>query len=123
MKVLLSIKPEFALRILDGSKKYEYRRSIFKRSDVKTVVLYASHPVKKVIGEFEVGDILYDEPQALWVKTRIYAGLSKKRFLEYFTGRKRGYAIGVKSIAMYDTPFPLKNLMILSPPQSFMYLP
>ena len=53
MKVLLSIKPEFADKIFNGTKKYEYRRSIFKKKEVKTVVVYASSPIQKIIGEFE----------------------------------------------------------------------
>ena len=56
MKVLLSIKPEYASKILDGTKRYEYRRAIFKRTEVTTVVVYASDPVRKVIGEFAPGE-------------------------------------------------------------------
>jgi len=122
MKVLLSIKPEFALKIFDGSKKYEYRRVIFRRRDVKTVVVYASDPIKKVIGEFEIGEILHEEPQALWLKTGDKAGITKKRFLDYFENMGKGYAIKVKEARIYDSPVPLTELMLLSPPQSFMYL-
>lgn len=122
MRVLLSIKPEFALKIFDGSKRYEYRRTIFKRGEVKTVVVYASDPIKKVIGEFDIGDILHEEPQVLWTKTGEQAGITKKRFLEYFAYKMKGYAIKVKEARIYDTPVPLNKLMVSWPPQSFMYL-
>ena len=122
MKVLLAIKPEFALKIFDGSKKYEYRRAIFKRDEVTTVVVYASDPIKKVIGEFVIGDILHDEPQMLWVKTKDHAGITEKRFLEYFRDKAKGYAIKIKSTKMYNDPLPLDNLMISTPTQSFVYL-
>jgi len=122
MKVLLSIKPEFALKIFDGSKRYEYRRTIFKRVEVKTVVVYASDPIKKVIGEFDIGDILHEEPQVLWAKTGEQAGITRKRFLEYFADKMKGYAIKVKETRIYDTPVPLNKLMVSWPPQSFMYL-
>lgn len=122
MRVLLSIKPEFALKIFDGSKRYEYRRAIFKRGGVTGVVVYASDPVKKVIGEFDIAVILHDEPQALWEKTKNHAGISKQRFLEYFVNKTKGYAIKVKSTRMYDSPLPLDSFMVPSPPQSFMYL-
>ena len=36
MKILLSIKPEFAEKIFSGSKKYEFRRRIFKAPGEKT---------------------------------------------------------------------------------------
>ena len=34
MKVLLSIKPEFADKIFNGTKKYEFRKEIFNGSEV-----------------------------------------------------------------------------------------
>ncbi len=122
MKVLLSIKPEFALKIFEGTKRYEYRRSIFARREVGKIVVYASDPIKKIIGEFEMGVILHDAPQALWDRTKIHAGISKEKFFEYFTNKTRGYAIEVKTSRIYNTPLPLSHLKITSPPQSFMYL-
>ena len=122
MKVLLSIKPEFALKIFDGSKRYEYRRAIFKNQEVNRVIVYASDPIKQIIGEFEIEDILHEEPQSLWVKTKRHAGISKKRFFNYFTNKSKGYAIKVKATRVYDDPLPLSSFMISSPPQSYMYL-
>jgi predicted transcriptional regulator len=122
MKVLLSIKPEFASKIFEGSKKYEYRRTIFKRSGVTTIVMYVSNPVKNVIGEFEIEGIIQEEPQSLWEKTGEQGGISKERFLNYFKNKTKGYAIKVGSAKKYEVPVPLHNLMVVSPPQSFAYL-
>ena len=122
MKVLLSIKPEFASKIFEGSKKYEYRRTIFKRTEVTTIVVYVSDPIKKVIGEFEIDGIIQEEPQSLWEKTGQQGGISKERFLSYFKNKTRGYAIKVRDARMYDTPVLLNELMVVSPPQSFAYL-
>ena len=69
MKVLLSIKPEFVEKIFAGTKKYEFRKSLFKRSDVKFVVIYASAPIKRVVGEFEIDDILSDDVNTIWERT------------------------------------------------------
>ena len=122
MTVLLSIKPEFAFKIFDGSKRYEYRRTIFAESEVTRVVVYASHPIKRVIGEFEIAEVLCDEVQSLWARTKNHSGISKKKFLDYFRDKAKGYAIKVKSARAYDDPLPLTGLMVSSPPQSFMYL-
>jgi predicted transcriptional regulator len=122
MTILLSIRPEFASKIFDGSKKYEYRRSIFRRSQVSRVIVYASDPICRVIGEFEIGVILHDEPEVLWAKTWPHAGITKERFLDYFRGRPKGYAIQVRSTRLYESPLPLRSLMVSSPPQSFVYL-
>jgi predicted transcriptional regulator len=122
MRVLLSIKPEFARRIFNGTKRYEYRKAIFTNDEVNKIVVYASDPIKKVIGEFEVGGILHDDPRELWAKTRKHSGINKKRFLEYFANRNKGYAIEIVSTRLYDAPLPLDSLMVTSPPQSFVYL-
>ena len=122
MRVLLSIKPEFALKIFDGSKRYEFRRAIFKNRNVDRVIVYASNPTKLIIGEFEIEDIIHDELPDLWAKTKSHAGISKKRFFDYFINRSKGYAIEVKTTRMYDNPVSLNSLMVSSPPQSFMYL-
>lgn len=122
MKVLLSIKPEFASKIFQGSKKYEYRRTIFKRTGVTTIVVYVSNPIKKVIGEFEIEGIIREEPQSLWEKTGHQGGISKERFLNYFRNKTQGYAIKVRDARMYGAPVPLNKLMVVTPPQSFAYL-
>lgn len=122
MRVLLSIKPEFASRIFDGSKKYEYRRTIFKRGDVATVVVYASNPIRRVVGEFEIGEILHEEPANLWAKTCNHAGITEQQFMEYFMNRTKGYAIGIKQTRKYKTPLSLDDFTLSWPPQSFTYL-
>ena len=96
MKVLLSIKPEFAERIFEGSKKYEFRKALFKNSDIKTIVVYASSPMQRVIGEFEIETIISDSPEKLWNKTKRFAGIDEGFFYKYFADREMGFAIKIK---------------------------
>ena len=56
--VLLSIRPEFAEKILDGRKRFEFRRTIFRDTNVTKAIIYASRPVCRVIGEFEIEEVL-----------------------------------------------------------------
>jgi predicted transcriptional regulator len=123
-KVLLSIKPDFAERIFDGSKRYEFRRVLFRSESVTTVVVYASSPVKRVIGEFTVGAILRLKKQALWERTKNYAGIEKQYFDLYFAGRRTGFAIKVSCPERYPAPIELEHAFNFSqPPQSFRYVP
>lgn len=123
MKVLLSIKPEYVDRIFSGTKKYEFRKSTFKKSNVKTIVVYATMPVGRVIGEFEIEEILKDRPQELWNETKQFAGVSEDFFFEYFSGRENGVAIKVGNIIKYDEPKMLQELgPSLTAPQSYRYL-
>ena len=123
MDVLLSVRPIFANRILDGTKKYEYRKTIFSRTDVQKVIIYASSPVKKIVGEFQIAEIIRDKPESIWLKTRIFAGVHRDFFFQYFTGKDNAYAINIKHSKKYEAPVnPWDILPDFTPPQSFKYI-
>lgn len=122
MKVLLSIKPEFAHRIFEGTKQYEFRRAIFKNPNVKTIIVYASSPLKKVIGEFEVDCILSDDVEKIWEETKDHAGIDKRYYLEYFSSKKSAYAIKVKKYKHYKKYLDIKETYGINAPQSFAYV-
>jgi len=122
MKVLLSIKPEFAKLIFDGTKKFEFRRTIFKNKKVTTVVVYASSPLQKVIGEFEIETIINDRVDNLWSITKNFAGIDEAYFYQYFAEKENGFAIKIKKTKRYPKPLCLKEDFKLFPPQSFLYL-
>lgn len=122
MKVVLSIKPEFANKIFDGTKHYEFRRAIFKNPNVKKVIVYSSSPIQKVIGEFEIEDILNHDLKTLWNLTKEYSGISADYFYQYFGDKKNGFAIKIKKTKLYKSPKCLRQDYNLLPPQSFLYL-
>ena len=122
--VLLSVKPEFANAILNGDKRFEFRRTIFRAETVKRIVLYASSPVQRVIGEFQLEGILTLELPALWRLTKEFSGITRCYFDEYFSGCSRGHALKVGRCKPYDYPLELpRHFGIQYPPQSFRYLP
>lgn len=121
MKVVLSIKPEFANKIFDGTKKFEFRKAIFKNEDVKTVLVYSSSPVQKVIGEFQIGKIIKHDLQTLWELTKEFSGITEEYFYKYFEDREHGFAIQIKEKTKFAIPKNLKEDFNLSPPQSFAY--
>lgn len=122
MKVLLSIKPEYASKIFDGSKKYEFRRTVFKNQDVKKVIVYASAPISKVIGEFDIETVLQSELEDLWKETKDFSGITKDFYDSYFTGKDKGYAIKVKKAKMYPKYFNIQEKYGVRAPQSFVYV-
>ncbi len=123
MKVLLSIKPEFVEKILDGSKRFEFRKNVFKNKNVKSIVVYSTMPVGKVVAEFDIEHILMDAPDTVWEKTADFSGISRSFFDEYFTGRDRAVAIGIGEVRQYERPMDLTELGIGSTaPQSYRYL-
>ena len=119
MRVLLSIKPEYAFKIFDGVKKFEFRKIVFKNPDIKTVVVYASSPVQRVIGEFEIDDIFSLTPAILWEKTKKHSGISKEFFFTYFADREIAHAIKIKNTKRYKTPLCIRENFNAIPPQSY----
>ncbi len=123
MKVLLSIKPEFVEKIFSGEKLFEYRKAIFKRPEVKSVVIYSTMPEGLIVGEFEIGEILAKHPDDLWEQTKEVSGINKRFFDEYFEGRDVAYAIEIKRLTKYSIPInPYETEMAFSAPQSFKYI-
>ena len=122
MKVLLSIKPEYAEKILSGEKGYEFRRTIFKSQFVTKVVLYASSPLQKVVGEFDIECIITLSLDALWEDTKCHSGIDKEFYDSYFRGKKVGHAIKVKRTRRYLQHKNLSDYNINHPPQSFVYI-
>lgn len=124
MKILLSIKPEYVERILNGTKKFEYRKKIFKNKNVNTVVIYATKPIGKVVGEFYIRNIIEDNPQTIWNLTNKYSGISKSSFDEYFHNVQEGFAIEIAHFVKYKKELELNEVSkkLKSAPQSFAYI-
>lgn len=120
MKILLSIKPIYANKILDWEKFFELRKSIPKE-EFDTVIIYSSFPEKKIIWEFKVDKIIYKSLDELWDITKEWSCVDKKFFDEYYKWKERWYAIKVKEIKRYKESLPITTYTKF-PPQSFMYI-
>jgi predicted transcriptional regulator len=120
---LLSIHPRYAEAILDGEKLVEFRRSRFAE-DVSVVVVYATQPVGRVIGWFEVEDIVEGSPRGLWRRFSSCAGIERAAYLAYFDTAERAFGIRVRRAVRLKRPRLLTELLPNPrPPQSFQYLP
>lgn len=86
--ILLSIKPEYANKIFDGQKRYEYRKRIPKK-EVSKIIVYSSAPEQAVIGEIEVIKTLKMKPTPLWNSTKANAGISRSKYRKYLVDAQR----------------------------------
>jgi predicted transcriptional regulator len=119
----MSIKPKYADKIFSGEKKWEYRKKIPNIiANHDTIVVYASSPVKKVIGEFSVQYILSYPVNMIWYQTGQWGGVTAEEFLDYFKCAEIAHAIKIKERVLYMKPRPLSDYGITRPPQNFMYL-
>lgn len=124
MKVMLSIKPEYVDRIMNGEKMYEYRRKTFRRQGVDTIVIYSTHPQCTVVGEAIIEDILESSPEELWNKTSKHGGIDHDSFLKYFEGTDTAYAIKLGEVLVFNTPRSIADYApkVKRAPQSFVYV-
>lgn len=121
--VLLSIKPKYVRAILDGTKKYEFRKQIFRDRSRETIFIYASSPTKKIVACFRPGEIVEGHPDYLWEQFWNVSGIDEEAFFEYFAGRDNGYAIRIDELERFGTPIdPHEIFDRFVPPQSFCYV-
>ena len=104
MNLLISIKPEFVEKIISLDKKYEFRRSIFKRP-VEKIFIYSTYPEKKIVGYFEFKEVIKDSPINLWNKF----------------SHVEGFAINIHNLNIFQTPIETSHIKNFRAPQSFCY--
>ena len=119
--ILLSIKPIYVEKILNGTKVYEYRKKAWKKH-VDKILIYATAPVMRVVGEAEVAEVLIDEPSIVWKKTKEKSGIDKRFFDQYYAYRSQAVAYKLKNVVKYENAKELKEYGINSAPQSFQYV-
>ena len=120
-KIVISINPEHVENIINGKKKYEYRRFTPKK-DVSSIIIYETTPVKMVVAEAEIVEVIMLSPDELWKRTKNESGITKKFFDEYFIGKNIACAYKLGKIKVYDTPKQLIDFGIKFASQSFVYV-
>lgn len=120
-KILISINPKHVQNIINGTKKYEYRK-IAAKQDISSIIIYETTPIKRVVAEAEIIDVLELRPEELWKQTKDASGISKEFFDDYFRDRDIAFAYKLGKIKVYDEPKTLLEYGIKAAPQSFVYL-
>jgi predicted transcriptional regulator len=82
--LFLPIHPQWAIAILNGTKKWEIRtkRPSIEAGDV--VVLYATSPLRAVVGSFVAGEVVSGTPRAVWNAVHEDIGSTRATYLERF---------------------------------------
>lgn len=125
--LFFSIKPRFATEIIEGRKTVELRRTRPRGArNGSLVVVYASSPMRAVIGTCEVDRVVIACPETLWDEVADRAGLSREEYDAYFAGADEAVAIFVRSPDRAGTPYSLaamrRECPSFQPPQAFRYV-
>lgn len=125
--IILSIRPEYAEKILKGTKQVELRRVCPKQIHKKTLVLiYASSPIQALVGAFKVDYVIKKPLPELWLLVQGSAGVTKQEFDTYFQGRLSGIGIFFSEVWVLENPIKRQQLQKevegFCPPQGFRYI-
>jgi len=85
--------------------------------------VYATQPVGRIIGWFEVGGVIEGTPSKLWREYSSHGAIDRPSYLTYFHEAKRAFVIIVGQATHLSIPARLEEIEPnLRPPQSFQYL-
>ena len=123
MDVLLSIKPKYVNRIINGDKKFEFRKTKLDKKKIRHAYIYSTSPVKKISVKITIGDILEGSPEALWKKCKKHSGVTEQEFFSYYSEKQVAFAIVIKEVELLEEPIdPYEKIEKFTPPQSYYYL-
>jgi predicted transcriptional regulator len=121
--IILSVRPKYAELILSGAKTVEFRR-VWAVQDIRSIAIYASAPVQRILGVVSVSMVVPAKTSTLWTLcAQRGGGLSRTELLDYFEGKQIGYAVLLGKVRRFRNGIePRKIIKNFSPPQSFRYM-
>jgi len=123
--LVFSIRPTYAERIINGSKRVEVRRRFSNKWKGATALLYASSPSRHFVGEATIGEVITKSPEVIWSEWKDEIGCSYHEFTSYCNGASEVSAIIFKVVRAFKYPIPqvqMEHLVQqeLKAPQSFL---
>lgn len=123
--VVLSIKPQYSDKIIQGQKTVELRRRFPISAPKGTVAyIYSTSPVRAIVGMAEISDVIKLPVSQIWKEFSDVAFIKKSDFNKYFDGVEFGYALKFENVKEFSSPLSLTELRSrfgFEPPQSFLY--
>ncbi len=123
--LFIAVKPEYANKLISGKKDIELRKT---KPNVQTgdyVIIYASAPVKAVVGFGKIKAIITCSPQEMWYEYSGRLGINELNFFSYYEGYKKATGIEFEMIKPV-TPIGLLDLRktdpYFHPPQIYRYV-
>lgn len=117
--IILSLQPSPYNRIINGSKKFEYRRKFLY--EPVSAFIYVSSPIKEIRGYIEFGQPIFDRVEEIGMIAEQEGLGGAEEINKYMYGLEKGFAIPILSIQEIK-PLTLEELKIeynFTAPQSY----
>ena len=123
--LFIAVKPEYANKLISGKKDIELRKMKPNVQPGDYVIIYASAPVKAVLGFGKVKTIIECTPKCLWESYSNRLGINEQSYLSYYDGYHK--AIGIEFDMIKSVmPIELEELRRVDPnfqpPQIYRYI-
>jgi predicted transcriptional regulator/DNA-binding XRE family transcriptional regulator len=123
--VVLSIRPQYSEKIIQGEKTIELRRRFPVSAPRGTIAyIYCTSPVQAIVGRAEIMDVVKLPVAEIWRKYARSASIEKSEFDLYFEGVNEGFALKFANARPLLRQLDLSELRErfgFEPPQSFLY--
>lgn len=124
--LFISIKPEYANKIINKQKTIELRKNRPNVQSGDYVLIYATVPIKAVIGFGKIKNIIDTSPEIMWNENAGKLGINKEAYDKYYTHSNRAIGIEISSICKFKFGFLLSDIKEMypkfSPPQTYRYI-
>lgn len=123
---ILSVRPRFAEALLDGSKTVEIRRRRARITSGSVCLVYASSPMRALVGAIQVQFTDLGTPDSLWQRWGAETGLGRAEYDAYLVDSSEPCAIVVRAATRFASPVALSELRrrqhAFVTPQSYRFL-
>lgn len=113
--VILSIKPEYARRIANGTKTIELRRSPMGLESGDVVLVYISAPDQSIAFWFRIDRIESLEVEEMWRKHHQRLGIEREPYLAYFAGASTATGLHVGEVQCLTPELSLAEVRTVLP--------
>ena len=125
--VLFSIQPEFAEKIMRGTKTIEVRRRFSRVWLGQRAVVYASAPIQALMGQADIKAIHTGKPERIWAQFKSQIGCEEAYYQQYVAGCSEIFAIELTNVNPFIQPIFRGAIaqytnMAITPPQSYLSL-
>jgi len=119
---IISIYPSYVNAILAGHKTMECRKSSIGLVKGDVLQLYATSPIKAILGQARVKDIHRGDPRELWDQFEHRTCVKEEDYFAYYANTDKAVLIALEDVQAYSRPIALSELRNVepkfSPPQT-----
>jgi predicted transcriptional regulator len=123
--IFISVRPDYAFKIINKQKTIELRKNMPSVETGDYLIIYATMPVKTVIGYAKIKKVFKTHPLKMWNEHSDKLGIDKKAFDKYYSGSKVSIGIEINSVTKLNTGIPLQKIKDVfpsfTPPQTYKY--